>query len=207
MTQSSTGKLFVISAPSGAGKTTLVREIMAADPQLKFSVSYTTREKRHNEVEGVAYHFVDTPTFEAMANNNEFLEHANVFDNRYGTSGEQVRGLLADGHNVILEIDWQGAEQVRSNMPECQSIFILPPSVEELSRRLRGRATDSETVIARRLQDSLADLAHWQEFDYAVVNDEIPNAVAALQAIIAGDGESHRTTTDTVKSAAKQLLN
>ncbi|MFT4591129.1 MAG: guanylate kinase [Gammaproteobacteria bacterium] len=201
------GKLFVISAPSGAGKTTLVREIMSADPSLQFSVSYTTRPQRHNEAEGEAYHFVSKEVFAGMLADGDFLEHAEVFDNDYGTSRHSVKELLASGSNVLLEIDWQGAEQVRRNMPECETIFILPPSVTVLEKRLRGRATDSDDVIARRMADSLADLGHWANFNYAVINDELAQAVGALQTIIAGNGGAHKTTADSIKDAAKQLLN
>jgi guanylate kinase len=200
-------KLFVISAPSGAGKTTLVREIMSADPSLRFSVSYTTRLQRHNEVEGQAYHFISKESFNRMLAHGDFLEHAEVFDNNYGTSRHSVTELLDSGSNVLLEIDWQGAEQVRRNMPECETIFILPPSISELEKRLRGRATDSDDVIARRMGDSLADLGHWAHFDYAVINDELAQAVGALQTIIAGNGEAHKTTANSIKNAAKQLLN
>ena len=207
MTASTQGKLFVISAPSGAGKTTLVRNIMAADPSLRFSVSYTTRDKRHNEVEGEHYHFVSHAVFEDMVAQDAFLEYAELFDNKYGTTRREVTDLLEAGHNVILEIDWQGADQVRLNMPECASIFILPPSVAELEKRLRGRATDSDAVIARRLADSLEDLTHWADFDFALVNDDLNQATAALQKIIAGAGDASRTTTEAVKSIAKQLLN
>lgn len=207
MTARTQGKLFVISAPSGAGKTTLVREIMAANPGLRFSVSYTTRNKRHNEVQGEHYHFVGHTEFAEMVAQGAFLEYADVFDNKYGTTRHEVSELLQAGHNVILEIDWQGADQVRRNMPECESIFILPPSLAALEHRLRGRATDSHAVIARRLADSLDDVTHWADFDFAVVNDELKHATAALQDIIAGRGDVSRTTNATVKSIAKQLLN
>jgi len=205
----STGQLFVISAPSGAGKTTLVRAIMEADPSLKFSVSYTTRAPRHNEKNGDAYHFVDKDTFKNMIGDDAFLEHAEVFDNYYGTPRKEVNELLAAGNNVILEIDWQGAEQVRRNMPECKTIFILPPSVPELESRLRGRATDSDDVIARRLADSVADIGHWGDFDYAVINDDLNAAVQSLQTIVANgpnDKSGCETGSDSVKAAVKQLL-
>lgn len=207
MTSNTTGRLFVISAPSGAGKTTLVNKIMAADSSLRFSVSYTTRKQRHNEVDGEAYHFISKDLFQDMIANDAFLEHAEVFDNFYGTPRKEVQELLSAGHNVILEIDWQGAEQVRSNMPDCESIFILPPSVSELEQRLRGRATDSDEVITRRLADSLADLTHWANFDYAVVNDQLDEAVNALQNIFVGTNEQQKTSSDTIKAAANQLLN
>jgi len=200
------GKLFVISAPSGAGKTTLVREIMKADPALRFSVSYTTRNKRHNEIEGEAYHFVDKETFTSMVRDSAFLEHAEVFDNFYGTPKKEVDELLAAGSNVILEIDWQGADQVRRNMPECETIFILPPSVTELEQRLRGRATDSEEVIARRLADSVDDIGHWGDFDYAVINDDLQQATKALQAIISGTGADSSSRLESTKTSVEQIL-
>ncbi|MDG1462119.1 MAG: guanylate kinase [Gammaproteobacteria bacterium] len=207
MTSNTTGRLFVISAPSGAGKTTLVNKLMAADSDLRFSVSYTTRQQRHNEVDGHDYNFINKERFQKMVADNAFLEHAEVFDNFYGTPRKEVQELLSAGYNVILEIDWQGAEQVRSNMPDCESIFILPPSVIELTQRLRGRATDSNAVITRRLADSLADLTHWVDFDYAVINDQLDQAVTALQNILAGDGTQQKTSSKTIKNAAKQLLN
>lgn len=186
------GKLFVIAAPSGAGKTSLVRALMQRQPDLRFSISYTTRKQRPTERHGHDYFFVDKAQFERMIGAGEFLEHAQVFDNFYGTLRAQVEGLLAAGDNVLLEIDWQGAQQIRRAMPECQSIFILPPSRAELERRLRSRATDSDEVIARRLRDSIADMSHWNEFDYVVVNDDFERATTDLAAIVRGDGESLR---------------
>lgn len=183
------GKLFVIAAPSGAGKTSLVRALMERLPGLRFSISYTTRKQRPNERHGRDYFFVDKPGFERMAAASEFLEHANVFDNYYGTSRAQVEDLLAGGDHVLLEIDWQGAQQIRSAMPECRTLFVLPPSREALEQRLRGRGTDSDEVIARRLRDSIVDLSHWNEFDYVVVNDDFERAAADLELIIAGQGE------------------
>lgn len=184
------GRLIVLAAPSGAGKTTLVHRLMQANPELKFSVSYTTRPKRANEVEGRDYHFVDMQAFEAMLAAGDFLEHATVFDHCYGTSRTQIDKLLHEGHNVILEIDWQGARQVRERMANCITIFILPPSVDALLRRLTGRGTDSSTVIQRRYRDALADMSHWHEFDYTVINDDLDTAAAELDAIIAGAPES-----------------
>ena len=182
------GKLFVIAAPSGAGKTSLVHALLRRKPGLRFSLSYTTRKQRPTEKHGLDYFFVDKPTFQRMIDADEFLEHAQVFDNFYGTSRAQVESLLAAGDNVLLEIDWQGAQQIRRTMPECQSIFILPPSRAELERRLRSRATDSDEVIARRLRDSIADMSHWNEFDYVVVNDDFEHAASDLENIIDGNG-------------------
>lgn len=186
------GKLFVIAAPSGAGKTSLVRALMQRQPDLRFSISYTTRKQRPTEQHGHDYFFVSKPEFERMIGAGEFLEHAQVFDNFYGTSRAQVESLLAAGSNVLLEIDWQGAQQIRRAMPECQSIFILPPSRAELERRLRTRATDSDEVIARRLRDSIADMSHWNEFDYVVVNDNFDRATSNLETIVGGHGEALR---------------
>jgi len=185
-------RLFVIAAPSGAGKTTLVKKLVSRNPKLKFSISYTTRQKRHNEENGKDYFFVTVTDFEDLAQRGELLESALVFDNHYGTSRRQVEDHLAAGDNVILEIDWQGAQQVRESMPECISIFILPPSRRELERRLRDRRTDSDAVIERRLRDALSDMAHWDEFDYCIINDDLDQAVAELEAVLAGDGEDCR---------------
>jgi guanylate kinase len=186
-------RLFVIAAPSGAGKTTLAHALVTRDPELRFSVSYTTRPQRSNEADGVDYIFVDTEKFEALRAENELLESAIVFDNLYGTSRKQVEQLLSDGHHVVLDIDWQGARQVRDSMPECATIFVLPPSLTELERRLRDRRTDSEAVIKRRLRDATSDMARWDEFDYVVINDELDRAVTDLEAILAGEGESQAT--------------
>lgn len=184
--------MFVIAAPSGAGKTSLVKALLAADPNRRFSVSTTTRPQRKGEVEGVDYHFVDDAEFDRLLAADAFLEHARVFDNRYGTTRAAVEGLRTAGHDVILEIDWQGAAQVRARLPEGIGIFILPPSRAELERRLRSRATDSEAVITRRLQDAAADIGHWREFDFVVVNDRFEDALAAMEAVMAGQGDASR---------------
>jgi guanylate kinase len=180
--------LFVFTAPSGAGKTSLVRGLMQRQPALRFSISFTTRTPRPNERDGHDYFFVTREQFEAMAGRGEFLEHARVFDNYYGTSRAQVEQALAAGRDLILEIDWQGAQQIRAAMPECVSIFILPPSRTELERRLRGRGTDPEDVIQRRLRDAAGDMTHWHEFDYVVVNDDFDRALEDLVAIVGGHG-------------------
>lgn len=200
------GQLFVIAAPSGAGKTSLVRALMQRMPQLKFSISYTTRAQRATERHGHDYFFVDKPTFEQMVERDEFLEYAQVFDNYYGTSRRQVEELLEAGHNVLLEIDWQGARQIRTAMPEVQSIFILPPSRAELERRLRERKTDSAEVIARRLRDSIADMSHWNEFQYVVVNENFERAVDDLASIIAGHGQSLRADRSELQTLLGSLL-
>ncbi|HEY5810009.1 MAG TPA: guanylate kinase [Povalibacter sp.] len=206
MKQATRGKLFVVAAPSGAGKTSLVRELMKRMPALKFSISYTTRKQRSAEIHGHDYFFVDKPTFQQMIGHGEFLEHAQVFDNYYGTSRSQVQQLLDAGSHVLLEIDWQGAQQIRRAMPQVQSIFILPPSRTELERRLRDRKTDSDEVIARRLRDSIADMSHWNEFDYVVVNDDFERAVGDLQAIIDGAGEQLRRDRFELKTLIGSLL-
>lgn len=200
------GKLFVIAAPSGAGKTSLVRALLARDPQLRFSISYTTRKQRPTEQHGRDYFFIDHATFERMVAAGEFLEHAKVFDNYYGTSKAQVENTLASGHHVILEIDWQGARQIRSAMPECHSIFILPPSRAELEKRLRGRGTDSDEVIARRLRDSVSDMTHWNEFDYVVINDDFERALDELAAIVAGHGAALTGSRPEVRQLIRELL-
>lgn len=181
-------RLFVISAPSGAGKTSLVRALRARLPDLAVSTSHTTRPPRPNEQDGREYYFVGNPEFDALVAQGAFLEHARVFDNQYGTSRHQLEDKLAAGHAVILEIDWQGARQVRAALPGCRTVFILPPSREALRERLTGRQTDTPAVIARRLADAVTDMSHWREFDYVVVNDRFEEAVDALAAIVAGRG-------------------
>jgi guanylate kinase len=200
------GKLFVIAAPSGAGKTSLVRALIERQPHLQFSISYTTRQQRPTEQPGHDYFFVDKATFQRMIDAGEFLEYAQVFDNFYGTSQAQVEGLLAAGENVLLEIDWQGAQQIRRAMPECLSIFILPPSRAELERRLRTRGTDSDAVIARRLRDSIADMSHWNEFDYVVVNQHFEQATAELEAIVTGNGGPLRRERPGLQTLINSLL-
>jgi guanylate kinase len=199
-------KLFVIAAPSGAGKTTLVRAITRNNPDLRFSISYTTRKQRRNEADGRDYFFVDKQTFESLREQGEMLESATVFDNLYGTSRQQVEKHLVDGHSVILEIDWQGAQQVRESMPECVTIFILPPSHDELVRRLRSRGTDSDEVIERRLRDALSDMAHWDEFDYVVINDNLDDAVADLEAVLVGEGEALSTGNEALRRSVEAIL-
>jgi guanylate kinase len=196
----------VLSAPSGAGKTTLVKALLARDPGLRFSISYTTRPPRAGEVDGRDYCFVDRERFERMAGAGEFLEHAEVFGNRYGTSKAQVKALLAAGHDVLLEIDWQGARQIRANAPGCRTAFIMPPSVPELERRLRTRATDSEEVIRRRLSQALDDMGHWAEFDFLVVNDRLEEAVDGLVAILAGQSDHLATGSAAMAARARAIL-
>jgi guanylate kinase len=163
-----------------------VKALLERDPSLRFSTSYTTRSPRQGEVEGQDYHFVDKARFQQMVAAGAFLEHAEVFGNFYGTSRDQIELLRAGGHDVLLEIDWQGARQIRANAPDCRTVFIMPPSVTELERRLRSRATDSEEVIRQRLGQALDDMAHWAEFDFVVVNRELAGAVDGLIAILQG---------------------
>ena len=165
-----------------------------------------TRKRRSSEVDERDYFFVDEPEFEELVRRNAFLEYAKVFDNWYGTSRDQVDRLLDAGHSVLLEIDWQGARQVRERAPEAGSIFILPPNAAELERRLRGRGTDSETVIQRRLKDSLADMTHWHEFEHVVVNDDFEAAAGRLAAIVGGSGDAFRTDSAKVRAAAQAIL-
>jgi guanylate kinase len=181
------GRLFVIAAPSGAGKTSLVRALLEREPALHLSVSHTTRHQRPNEADGREYHFVTVATFRELIARGEFLEHAQVFDNLYGTARGFVEQRLDAGQDVVLEIDWQGAQQVRRALPQCVSIFILPPSRAALALRLATRATDSAQVIERRLHDAAADMSHYGEFDYVVVNDDFAHAVADLRRIVAGN--------------------
>ena len=201
-----TGQLYVISAPSGAGKTSLVQALLGARTELAVSVSHTTRAPRPHELDGRDYHFVSITEFQRLAASGEFLEHAQVFDNFYGTGREQVRTRLAAGGSVLLEIDWQGARQVRQSVPECVSIFILPPSRAVLEERLRARGTDCEAVIARRLADAAADMSHCQEFDYAVINDRFEQAVADLLAVIDGQGSALSSKRPEIRALLRSLV-
>ena len=199
-------KLFVIAAPSGAGKTTIVKALVTRNPELCFSISYTTRQKRRTEVDGVDYLFVDVEIFERLRDEGELLEYAEVFDNYYATGRSQVEDHLSEGQDVILEIDWQGARQVRKSMPECVTIFILPPSLEELERRLRDRRTDSPEVIERRLRDALSDMAHWDEFDHVIINDKLEQAVADLENVLAGKGGASATANVALRRAVSRII-
>jgi guanylate kinase len=178
------GKLFVITAPSGAGKTSLIDAVMKEDPRLTISVSYTTRAPRPGEKDGVDYHFVDVPTFMAMRERGEFLESAEVHGNHYATSKKVILDAVKRGEQLILEIDWQGARQVRKLYPGCVGIFILPPSVEELEQRMRRRGQDTEAVIARRLENAREELSHAGEFKYAIINKEFDTAKQELAEIL-----------------------
>lgn len=178
------GNVFIISAPSGGGKTSLVRELLERDDGLAVSISHTTRPKRPGDKEGEDYYFVNQAVFDAMRGEDAFLESANVFGNDYGTSRAEVARLLSGGRDVLLEIDWQGAQQVRRTFEPVTSIFIVPPSVDALTERLRERGQDDEAVIARRTQQAIGDISHYNEYDHVIVNDRFEDAVAELEAII-----------------------
>jgi len=202
----STGTLYIISAPSGAGKTSLLRELLSTSNEVVVSVSHTTRAKRDGEVDGVHYHFIDTDSFVAMAENGEFLEHAKVFDNYYGTSQKHVEELLQSGKDVILEIDWQGAAQVRKLIPDNLSIFILPPSKKELRSRLSNRGTDSEEIIDRRMRDAESEMSHYGEFDYLIVNDDFNIALDEMSAILISNRISTSKQVQRIKPLLQDLL-
>lgn len=178
------GILFIVSAPSGAGKTSLVQTLLESDPRLTVSVSHTTRPRRPKELDGVNYHFVNAETFGAMVEKGAFLEHAEVFGNRYGTSRTAVDEALTAGADVVLEIDWQGAALIRKALPEAVGIFIVPPSTEALRERLQQRAQDDPAVIETRLAEARGEMQHHAEFNYLVINDEFDVAIAELQAIV-----------------------
>jgi len=203
----STGTLYIISAPSGAGKTSLLSELLSSTSEAVVSVSHTTRAQREGEENGVHYHFVDTDAFLSMVEKGEFLEHAKVFDNYYGTSQKHVEELLAGGKDVILEIDWQGADQVRKIMPDNLSIFILPPSKKELRSRLANRGTDSEEVIERRMRDAENEMSHYGEFDYLVVNDDFNMALDEINAIMISNRITLAKQDKRLKALLNELLN
>lgn len=180
----SIGSLFIVAAPSGAGKTTLVGMLLERDPQVRLSISHTTRPPRPGEQDGVQYHFVDVPTFQAMREHGDFVEWAEVHGNFYGTSRPWLAQRMAAGEDVLLEIDWQGAQQVRKQFPDAVGIFVLPPSVEELERRLRGRGQDGDDVIARRVAAALGEMRHVGEFDFVIINADLRVALEDLLAAV-----------------------
>jgi guanylate kinase len=200
------GHLFVIAAPSGAGKTSLLQALMRRRPEVGFSVSCTTRRPRPGEHDGKDYHFIGREDFEKLKAAGEFIEHANVFGNLYGTRKSVVEAALAEGRDLILEIDWQGARQVRERLPDAVQIFILPPSRAELEARLRKRGSDSEDVIARRLQESTLEMSHWRDFDFVIVNRDFEQALAELDAIFDGRGEASRRDRPELESLTRELL-
>ncbi|NWA27321.1 guanylate kinase [Pseudomonas gingeri] len=185
----STGTLYIISAPSGAGKTSLVKALIdaqariPAEPQIRVSVSHTTRAMRPGEANGVNYHFVDRAEFVRLIEHGDFLEQAEVFGNLYGTSQSHLQQTLDEGHDLILEIDWQGAEQVRRQMPEARSIFILPPSQQALRQRLTNRGQDSDEIIEGRMREAVSEMSHYVEYDFLIINDDFAHALDDLKAI------------------------
>ena len=200
--QSGEGRLFVVAAPSGAGKTSLVNALVARDPKLEISVSFTTRPPRPGEQEGVHYHFTSPEVFRERQARDEFLEHAEVFGNLYGTHRQTTMDILAAGCDVILEIDWQGARQIKAAFPDCDSVFILPPSLTSLRERLGARAQDSAAVIQGRMDNARAEISHCNEFDHVVVNDDFDTALRELRAVV-----SHcRNGSDFVQQPGDELL-
>lgn len=184
MSHAKANQVFIISAPSGAGKSSLLKEVLAADTQLALSISHTTRAMRPGEEQGVHYHFIEQTQFAEMRDQGHFLEHAQVFDNFYGTAETSVRDQLQAGKDVVVEIDWQGARQVRERFPQAVSIFIAPPSIEALRERLSNRGQDSEEIIERRMRDARSEMSHFDEYDYLVINDDFSHAVSELLTII-----------------------
>lgn len=182
------GNIFVITAPSGAGKSSLVQKVCAEHPNIQVSVSHTTREKRKGEIEGVNYFFINKTQFEQMLANNEFLEYALVYDHYYGTNINTINQLLATGKDIILEIDWQGAKQIKQLMPDTVLIYILPPSIAELEKRLTTRATDSHDTIKYRMSLAVEDMSHAPDFDYVIINDNFNIAAQDLYSIIRVQG-------------------
>jgi guanylate kinase len=187
----SRGQLFVISAPSGAGKTSLVRALMEPSNTIGVAISHTTRAKRPEETDGINYHFVTEVEFNALVDRGEFLESATVFEHLYGTSTSAVNLILQQGKHLVLEIDWQGAAQVRQKLPGTQSIFIFPPSLGALRDRLENRGQDDVETVDKRMSAAFEELSHWHEFDYLIVNDQFDTALAQLQAVVAGEGADY----------------
>ncbi|WIX35071.1 guanylate kinase [Salinicola sp. JS01] len=201
-TPAAQGTLYIVSAPSGAGKTSLVRALLERNAAIGVAVSHTTRAMRPGEADGVNYHFVTEKTFEAMIAGGEFFEHAWVFDRHYGTSRAEVEKRLALGEDVILEIDWQGARQVRELAPEAESIFILPPSKEALRERLAGRGTDDAAVIDRRMRDAVSEMSHFDEYEHVIINDSFEHALHELECIV----HARRSRLDKVRTRYASLL-
>ncbi|MGB0955226.1 MAG: guanylate kinase [Panacagrimonas sp.] len=203
------GSLLIVSAPSGGGKTSLtralVRQAAAAGQSVRISVSYTTRQARPGEQDGVHYHFVSDAEFERMAQADAFLEHARVFGRRYGTGRSVTESLLASGTDVLLDIDWQGAQQIRAAMPDAIGVFILPPSLPELERRLRDRAQDDAQTIAARMQQARAETAHWHEYDYLIVNRDFDQALSELNAILTAAGRRRTLQQQSHKALLAEL--
>jgi guanylate kinase len=192
--QSSKGQLFVVAAPSGAGKTSLVKALIHAMPSIEVAVSHTTRQRRPDEVDGVNYHFIDKAGFKKLQSNDAFIESAQVFSNLYGTSRQSIDKISATGRHTILEIDWQGAAQIRQRDPASIHIFILPPSLQALGARLLGRGQDDSDTIEQRMNEAVSEMSHYQEFDYLVINDNFDTALEDLRRIVKGLGEDLRVT-------------
>ncbi|WP_312929983.1 guanylate kinase [Stutzerimonas nitrititolerans] len=202
----STGTLYIVSAPSGAGKTSLVKALLDAQPQVRVSVSHTTRGIRPGEVDGVNYHFVSREEFLERLDRDEFLEHAEVFGNLYGTSQRWLEQTLDEGYDLILEIDWQGAQQVRRLMPQARSIFILPPTQEALRQRLTNRGQDSDEVIDGRMREAVSEMTHYVEYDYLIINDDFTHALGDLQAIFRANRLLQGTQQQRFAGLLEQLL-
>lgn len=202
----STGTLYIVSAPSGAGKTSLVKALLDAQPQVRVSVSHTTRAIRPGEVDGVNYHFVSREEFIQRLEHDEFLEHAEVFGNLYGTSQRWLEQTLSEGFDLILEIDWQGAQQVRRLMPQAKSIFILPPTQEALRQRLTNRGQDSDDVIETRMREAVSEMTHYVEYDYLVINDDFAHALIDLQAIFRANQLLQTSQQERFRGLLEQLL-
>ena len=203
---SATGTLYVFSAPSGAGKTSLVKALLEKTEAIGVSVSHTTRDPRPGEENGKDYNFVSQDEFKSLIDQNAFLEHAQVFDNFYGTSQIWVESELAAGRDVILEIDWQGAEQIRQQMPDTVTVFILPPSREELHSRLTGRGQDSEETIERRMRDAVSEMSHYNEFDYIIINDDFEQALEQLRSVVLARRQRAAAQTQIHADLLKNLL-
>ncbi|PIE44394.1 MAG: guanylate kinase [Gammaproteobacteria bacterium] len=201
------GILFIVSAPSGAGKTSLVRALLDIRADTTLSVSHTTRAKREGEVDGMSYHFVEVPKFMSMIGRGDFIEHAEVFGNYYGTAEASVRNTLAEGKNVVLEIDWQGAQQVRKLFPAACSVFILPPSKPALRERLQGRGQDTEEIIEGRMKEAENEISHYAEYDYLVVNDDFDAALMQLNSIVESNTLEISVQQTRIKDLLSELLN
>ena len=201
------GNLFIVSAPSGTGKTSLVNALLRSNRQIDLSVSYTTRSPRPGETDGKEYHFINRETFLNMAKHGDFLESAEVYGNLYGTSQTWIETETSCGRDILLEIDWQGAAQVRRKFPDCITIFILPPSLQALEERLKARAQDSASVIATRLQAAQEDIAHVAEFDYVIINDKLDQALQQLSAVVVAAGLRRERQLDSLETLINQLLN
>ena len=179
------GLMFILSSPSGAGKTTISRRMLEVDPALSLSISVTTRPRRSNEIDGRDYHFISKERFNEMQRNNELLEHAQVFDNFYGTPGKYVYDSISNGKDILFDIDWQGTRQLaQKNRGDLVSVFILPPTLGELERRLRTRAQDSDEVVAKRMAKAASEISHWEEYDYVLVNDDLESTISNVTCIL-----------------------